>query len=106
MIGKGRVGRGRRKRNARTPWKTIHRRIAGKALTAKVPARNTSKTCSQCRFKVRDLRGQELECPRCRLKMNRQKNAAVNIRRRYLEGGGRGKHRMRGSPTEMSWRRQ
>jgi len=30
--------------------------------------------------------------------MNRQKNAAVNIRRRYLEGGGRGKNRMRGFP--------
>jgi putative transposase len=72
MIGKGRVGKERRKRNARTPWKTIHRKIGEKALTARVPARNTSKTCSRCRFKVRDLRGQELECPRCGLKMNRQ----------------------------------
>jgi putative transposase len=98
MIDKGRVEKNRRKRNAKTPWKTIHRRIGEKALTAKVPARNTSKTCSRCRFKVRDLRGQEFECPRCGFKMNRQKNAAVNIRRRYLEGGGRGKHRMRGFP--------
>jgi putative transposase len=100
MIGKGRVGKGRRKRNARTPWKTIHRKISEKAPIARVPARNTTKTCSQCRFKVRDLRGQEFECPRCGLKMDRQKNAAVNIRRRYLEGGGRGrgKHRMRGFP--------
>jgi putative transposase len=98
MIGKGRVGKGRRKRNARTPWKTIHRKIGGKALTARVPARNTSKTCSQCRFKVRDLRGQELECPRCGFRIDRQKNAAVNIRR-YLEGGGRrGKNRMQGFP--------
>jgi hypothetical protein len=33
MIGKGRVGKERRKRNARTPWKTIHRKIGEKALT-------------------------------------------------------------------------
>jgi len=100
MIGKGRVGKDRRKRNARTPWKTIHKMIGGKAPIARVPARNTSKTCSRCRFKVRDLREQEFECPRCGFKMNRQKNAAVNIRRRYLEGGGRKKrgNRMRGFP--------
>jgi len=100
MIDKGRVEKNRRKRNARTPWKTIHRKIGEKALTAKVPARNTSRTCSRCGFKVRDLRGQEFKCPRCGLKMNRQKNAAVNIRRRYVEGGRgrRGKHRMRGFP--------
>ena len=88
----------RRKRNARTPWKTIHRRIGERALTARVPARNTTKTCSRCRFKVRDLRGQEFECPRCGLKMDRQKNAAVNIRRRYVEGGRGRKDRMRGFP--------
>jgi len=99
MIGKGRVGRGRRKRNARTPWKTIHRKIGEKAPTARVPARNTTRTCSRCGFKVRDLRGQEFKCPRCGFRINRQKNAAVNIRRRYLEGGGRGrKDRMRGFP--------
>jgi len=103
MIGKGRVGRGRRKRNARTPWKTIHRKIGEKAPTARVPARNTTRTCSRCRFKVRDLRGQEFECPRCGFRIDRQKNAAINIRRRYVEGGKgkrsrRGKHRMRGFP--------
>ncbi len=97
MIGKGRVEKNRRKRNARTPWKTMHRRISEKALTARVPARNTTRTCSRCGFTVKDPRGQELECPRCGLKMNRQKNAAVNIRRRYLEGGGR-KNKMRGFP--------
>ncbi len=97
MIGKGRVEKNRRKRNARTPWKTMHRRISEKALTARVPARNTTRTCSRCGFTVKDPRGQELECPRCGLKMNRQKNAAVNIRRRYVEGG-RGKDRMRGFP--------
>jgi len=35
--------------------------------------------------------------PRCGLRINKQKNAAVNIRWRYLEGG-RGKDRMRGFP--------
>jgi transposase len=35
--------------------------------------------------------------PRCGLRINKQKNAAVNIRWRYLEEG-RGKDRMRGFP--------
>ena len=58
----------RRKRNYRTPWKRIHRRVLEVALTAYVDPRNTSR-----------------ECPRCGLKMNRHKAASINIRRRYLE---------------------
>jgi putative transposase len=61
-------GKNRRKRNYRTPWKRIHRRVLEVALTAYVDPRNTSR-----------------ECPRCGLKMNRHKAASINIRRRYLE---------------------
>jgi putative transposase len=35
----------RRKRNARTPWRSIHRRISEVALTAYVDPRNTSREC-------------------------------------------------------------
>jgi putative transposase len=78
-----------RKRNARTPWKRIHRRISEAALTAFVDPSNTSR-----------------ECPRCGLKMNRHKAASINIRRRYLEGKRRGKRKtnMQGSPTAMNQR--
>lgn len=68
----------RRKRNARTPWKRIHRRISEVTLTAYVDPRNTSR-----------------ECPKCGLKMNRHRVASINIRRRYLEGKRRGKRKTR-----------
>jgi putative transposase len=71
----------RRKGNARTPWKRIHKRISEVALTAYVDPRNTSR-----------------ECPKCGLKMGRHRVASINIRRRYLEGKRRA--RMRDSPQQ------
>ena len=47
----------RRKRNARTPWKRIHRRISEVALTAYVDQRNTSRECPRCGYVVRPKRG-------------------------------------------------
>jgi putative transposase len=79
MVSREKRGKNRRKRNYRTPWKRIHRRISEITLTAYVDPRNTSR-----------------ECPRCGLKMNRHKAASINIRRRYLEGKRRA--RMRGYP--------
>jgi len=38
----------RRKRNYRTPWKRIHRRISEAALTAHVDPSNTSRECPKC----------------------------------------------------------
>jgi len=43
MVSRKKVGR--RKRNSRTPWRSIHRRISEVALTAFVDLRNTSREC-------------------------------------------------------------
>ena len=90
----------RRKRNYRTPWKRIHKRISEVALTAHVDPRNTSRECPRCGYVVETQEGQIFECPRCGLKMGRHKVASINIRRRYLEGKRRRKRRarMRGFP--------
>ena len=81
MVSRKKRGKNRRKRNARTPWKRIHKRISEVALTAYVDPRNTSR-----------------ECPKCGLKMGRHRVASINIRRRYLEGKRRA--RMRDSPQQ------
>jgi len=88
----------RRKRNARTPWKRIHKRMSEVALTAYVDPRNTSRECPRCGYVVETQEGHVFECPRCGLKMNRHKVASINIRRRYLEEKRRRKRktRMRG----------
>ncbi|MGB9730011.1 MAG: hypothetical protein ACPL1B_09125, partial [Thermoprotei archaeon] len=53
----------------------------------------------KCGFVVKIQVGQIFECPRCDLKMDRQRVASINIRRRYLEKRRRGKKpRMRGFP--------
>jgi putative transposase len=100
LVSRKRVERKRRKRNARTPWKRIHRRVSEVALTASVDPRNTSRECPRCGYVVETQEGQIFECPRCGLKMNRHKVASINIRRRYLEEKRRRKRgaRMRGFP--------
>jgi putative transposase len=102
-----RRAKNRRKRNARTPWKRIHKRMSEVTLTAYVDPRNTSRECPKCGYVVETQEGQILKCPRCGLKMNRHKVASINIRRRYLEGKRRKKRRarMRGSPTAMNQRK-
>jgi putative transposase len=89
-----------RKRNARTPWKRIHKRMSEVALTAYVDPSNTSRECPRCGYVVETQEGHVFECPRCGLKMGRHKVASINIRRRYLEGkrGRKRRARMRGFP--------
>jgi putative transposase len=89
-----------RKRNYRTPWKRIHKKISEVALTAHVDSSNAYKECPRCGYVVETQEGQIFECPRCGLKMSRHRVASVNIRRRYLEGKRRGKRKtsMRGFP--------
>jgi putative transposase len=43
MVSRKKRAKNRRKRNARTPWKRIHRRISEAALTAFVDPSNTSR---------------------------------------------------------------
>jgi len=81
-----------RKRIARVSWRNIVREIEQRAIVKEVNPKDTSKTCSRCGFKVKDLRGQVFRCPRCGLVIDRQKNACVNI---YL--------RMRGFPHSYEW---
>jgi putative transposase len=95
-----------RKRNYRTPWRRIHRRMSEVALTALVDPSNTSRECPRCGYVVKTQEGHVFECPKCKLKINRRKVASINIRRRYLEGKRREKRKpnMRGFPTAMNLR--
>ena len=81
-----------RKRIARVSWRNMVREIGQRAIIEEVNPRDTSKTCSRCGFKVKDLRGQVFRCPKCGLAINRQKNAGINV---YL--------RMRGFPHSEDW---
>jgi putative transposase len=83
----------RRKRNARTPWKIIQKKIserAERAVVAKVSPKNTSRTCPQCGYVVKTRVGRLFKCPRCGFELDRQKLASINIYLKYL--------RMRGLP--------
>jgi len=60
-------------------------------LTVYVDAKLTSKTCSRCGYINKDLRGAgKFECPKCGLKIDRQKNAAKNIWHTFLRMWGQG----------------
>jgi transposase len=63
-----------------------------------VDPRERSIECPRCGFLVETQEGHIFKCPRCNLEMDRHKVASINIRRRYLEGERRKKHRMRGFP--------
>ncbi|MDT7888354.1 MAG: hypothetical protein RQ885_05195 [Desulfurococcales archaeon] len=52
LVSRRRAEKVRRKRNARTPWRGIHRRVSEVALTAYVDPRNTSRECPRCGFVV------------------------------------------------------
>jgi putative transposase len=84
LVSRKRVKKVRRKRNSRMPWRSIHRRVSEVALTDFVPPENTSRECPKCGYVVKTQVGRTFECLRCGLKMNRQKVASINIRRRYL----------------------
>ncbi|MEM1970592.1 MAG: zinc ribbon domain-containing protein [Sulfolobales archaeon] len=85
MVAKGRTSKNRRKRNARTPWETIHRKLSEKALVVKVSPHNTSRTCPRCGYVVKTRVGRVFKCPRCGLELDRQKLASVNIYLKYTK---------------------
>jgi len=79
LVSKGKASKSRRKRNARTPWKLIHKKISEKAITVKVSPNNTSRTCPRCGCVVKTRVGRVFKCPRCGSELDRQKLASINI---------------------------
>jgi putative transposase len=90
LVCRKKTSRNRRKRNARTPWINIQKKISEKAIIIKVSPENTSRTCPQCGYVVKTRVGRLFKCPRCGIELDRQKLASINIYLKYL--------RMRGLP--------
>ncbi|MEM2301531.1 MAG: zinc ribbon domain-containing protein [Sulfolobales archaeon] len=80
---RGEVDKARRKRNSRTPWKQIHRKLSEKAFIAKISPKNTSRTCPQCGYIVKTQVGRIFKCKKCGFKLDRQKLASINIYLKY-----------------------
>ena len=85
LVSRKRAPKSRRKRNSRTPWKLVQRKLSEKVLVARVSPRNTSRTCPRCGFTVKTQVGGVFECPGCGFEMDRQKLASVNIYLRYTK---------------------
>jgi len=59
----GKNSKERRKRNHRTPWRTILRKLGEKSTVAEVGPENTSRTCPRCGYVVRDEDKQGVQVP-------------------------------------------
>ena len=90
LVSRRKTPKDRRKRNARTPWKLIQKKLSEKAITVKVSPKNTSRTCPRCGCVVKTRVGRLFKCPRCGFELDRQKLASINI---YLKHS-----KMRGFP--------
>ena len=85
LISKNKTPKSRRKRNARTPWKLVQKKLSEKALVVKVSPKNTSRTCPRCGFVAKTRVGRVFDCPRCGFELDRQKLASVNIYLKYAK---------------------
>ena len=72
-------------------WKQIITLMSYKANVRLLDPRNSTKTCPRCGGRMKHRKGQVLECKSCKLVINRQLNASINL---YL--------RMRGFPPSMN----
>jgi putative transposase len=90
LVSKRKTSKSRRKRNARTPWKIVQKKISEKAIVVKVSPKNTSRTCPRCGYVMKTQVGRVFKCPRCGFELDRQKLASINIYLKHL--------RMRGFP--------
>jgi putative transposase len=90
LVGRKKVKKVRRKRNARTPWMNIQKKISERAVAVKVSPDNTSRTCPRCGCVVKTRVGRVFKCPSCGFELDRQKLASINI---YLKHS-----KMRGLP--------
>jgi len=85
LVSKKRAPKPRRKRNSRTPWKLIQRKLSERVIVARVSPKNTSRTCPRCGFTVKTRVGRVFRCPGCGFEMDRQKVASVNIYLKYTK---------------------
>jgi putative transposase len=90
LVSRSKAPKSRRKRNARTPWKLIQRKLSEKTIVVKVSPKDTSRTCPRCGFLAKTQVGRVFKCVRCGFELDRQKLASLNI---YLKHS-----KMRGFP--------
>lgn len=64
---------------SRQNWRQIVTLMSYKARVKLLDPRNSTKTCPRCGGRMKRLEGQVLECDRCRLRINRQLNGAINL---------------------------
>jgi putative transposase len=83
LVSRRKTPKSRRKRNARTPWKIIQKKISEKAVVVKVSPKNTSRTCPQCGYVVKTQVCRVYKCPKCGFELDRQKLASINIYLKY-----------------------
>jgi len=60
-------------------WKQIIALMSYKANVKLLDPRNSTKICSRCGGRMKHRKGQVLECIKCRLIINRQLNASINL---------------------------
>jgi putative transposase len=82
-VGRKKTSRNRRKRNARTPWISIQKKISEKAVVVKVSSKNTSRTGPRCGCVAKTRLGRVYKCPKCGFELDRQKLASINIYLKY-----------------------
>ncbi len=85
LVSKEKSPKSRRKRNARTPWKLIQRKLSEKTIVVKVSPKNTSRTCPRCGFVAKTRAGRVFKCTKCGFELDRQKLASINIYLRYAK---------------------
>lgn len=83
LVSKNKAPKNRRKRNARTPWKLIQRKLSEKTIVVKVSPKNTSRTCPRCGFVAKTRVGRVFKCEKCELELDRQRLASINIYLKY-----------------------
>ena len=87
LVSKRKTSKSRRKRNARTPWKLIQKKIYEKAVVVKVSPKNTSRICPRCGYVAKTRVGRVFKCPKCGFELDRQKLASINVYKVLQDAG-------------------
>ena len=83
LVCRKKTSRNRRKRNVRTSWISIQKKISEKAVVVRVSSKNTSRTCPRCGCVAKTRVGRVYKCPKCGFEIDRQKLASINIYLKY-----------------------